>query len=153
MLVLPLARKGLGEDGATILLVLLLIIVVVTRKEFQDRWRMGSLLVGCVLVQRSRMGCAAKSDTDQQQVNKHLRAHEVCEHDTMLPGRLQQRAGGADDENVGLLVCCNVMTRRHRPKAECCSGRRPSTSAKLKIGGISWAILGPTVSYSTGRFP
>lgn len=100
MLVLPLARKGLGEDGAAILLVLLLIIVVVTRKEFQDRWRMGSLLVGCVLVQRSRMGCAAKSDTDQQQVNKHLRAHEVCEHDTMLPGRLQQRAGGADDENV-----------------------------------------------------
>ena len=44
MLVLPLARKGLGEDGAAILLVLLLIIVVVTRKEFQDRWwRMGSL--------------------------------------------------------------------------------------------------------------
>ena len=42
MLVLPLARKGLGEDGAAILLVLLLIIMVVTRKEFQDRWRMGS---------------------------------------------------------------------------------------------------------------
>ena len=42
MLVLPLARKGLGGDGAAILLVLLLIIMVVTSKEFQDRWRMGS---------------------------------------------------------------------------------------------------------------
>ena len=73
MLVLPLTRKGLGGDGAAVLLVILLIIMVVTRKEFSrpledgiDRYYW--MRACTVLVQRSRMRCAAKSDIDQQQV-------------------------------------------------------------------------------------